>query len=116
MTWTRTQQLRALMRVPWTVLPERNDEDGYLVARVTEVPDAIATGADAPALGRDLWAALWSSLAAPLEYGDAIPLPPGVRALPWEDNSDAPRKVVEPVGLGPAWDSSGGSAGGFIGA
>lgn len=83
MTMTRDQQLQQLMRLPWTVTTECNEEEGYLVARVAELPDAIATGQDAVVLAKELWHSLWSSLSARLEFGDEIPLPAG-RRLPWE--------------------------------
>ena len=98
MTWTAKQKLDALMRVPWSVFEERNDEQGYLVAQVRELPDAIATGADERTLARDIYAAVRASLACRLEFGDDIPLPPGY-LLPWSNGAAPPMetKVISVV-------------------
>ena len=58
---------------PWRV--DVTEEDGELVARVAEMPDAIATGATHDDLARDLWVSLRASLRARLEFGDPIPRP-----------------------------------------
>jgi predicted RNase H-like HicB family nuclease len=83
MPWTPEQKLDALMKLPWTVVSGRNEEDGYYVARVAELEGVLATGATLKELGRDLWESLRSGLACRLEFDDDIPLPAGIRA-PWE--------------------------------
>lgn len=113
MNWSRTEQLRAFMRLPWTVTTERNEEGDYLVARVVEIPDAIATGKDDVALAKDLWNSLWSSLSARLEFGDDIPRPAGSPALPWE-NPIFRGTVVASVGSGEAWNTSFAGAAGLV--
>jgi len=80
--WTDSQKLRVLMRLPWTIRVE-NDTDGTFVARVAEMPDAIATGNSERELSKELWEALRASLACRLEFHDDIPAPPNAR-LPWE--------------------------------
>lgn len=79
--WTREQKLLSLMLLPWTVTTER-DEDGSWIARVGEIRDAIATGANEREMGIDLWESLQASLAVRLDRGDPVPLPAG-SALPW---------------------------------
>lgn len=80
--WTNEDKLAALLRLPWTIGVQR-DPDGTLVARVAEIPDAIATGENEHELQKDLWDTLAESLRVRLEYGDDVPLPGGQRA-PWE--------------------------------
>jgi predicted RNase H-like HicB family nuclease len=58
---------------PWRV--DVTVEDGELVARVAEMPDAVATGTTHEELERDLWASIRASLRAHLEFGDPIPQP-----------------------------------------
>lgn len=78
--WTNEQKIDGLMRLPWSLSVEK-DDDG-LVARVAEIPDAIATGANEKALALDLWESLRASLSVRVEHGDPIPLPVG-SVLPW---------------------------------
>jgi predicted RNase H-like HicB family nuclease len=103
--WTREQKLRALMRLPWTVQTERNPEDGYLVARVVELPSVIATGDTEKELARDLWESLEASLAVYLDYGDEIPLPTG-QVLPWDRSDAAETGSVYAELRGDAWEVS----------
>jgi predicted RNase H-like HicB family nuclease len=79
--WNRDRRLAALIRLPWTVTVVI--EDGDMVARVRELPDAIATGRDERELAKDLWDAVEASLAIRLDNGDEVPLPAGNR-FPWE--------------------------------
>lgn len=95
MTWTREQQLDALMRLPWSIVTTPSDDGTYLVATVAGMPDAMATGADDRALAKDLYGSLRASLACRLEFGDEIPLPAGC-SLPWA-NGAPPRVVVRPL-------------------
>lgn len=105
MEWTREQKLAALMRLPWTVRAERNTEDGYLVARVAELPSVLATGENDRELGRDLWESLEASLSCYLEFDDPIPLPKGVR-LPWEGKVQRPQRSLVHINVGgAAWDA-----------
>jgi predicted RNase H-like HicB family nuclease len=80
--WTIREQVEALMRLPWTLHVER-DEDGSFVARVAEIPDAIGSASGTKKLAVDLWESLAASLEIRLEHGDPIPLPKG-SILPWE--------------------------------
>lgn len=80
--WTVPDMLGALMRLPWTLHVEKDDEGDLLAASVREVPDAIATGRTDKALAIDLWESLRASLLVRLEHGDPIPLPEGC-TLPW---------------------------------
>lgn len=106
--WNRESKLDALMRLPWSVTVERED-DGSLFARVAEVPDAIADGEDDKSLARDLWDSLRASLALRLDQGDPIPLPAG-RLLPWEDPQWRSRKVLRVSSAkGQAWEPQPGS-------
>jgi hypothetical protein len=109
MEWTREQKLKALMKLPWTVITERNERDGYLVARIAELPSVIATGETEKALARDLWASLYSSVSAYLQFDDDIPLPAG-SALPWLGKAPpAPRQRVFAVLRGASWEATSGS-------
>ena len=85
MTWTPAQQIHYLMRLPWSVSVERVTDDGdpYWVARVGEIPSALATGSDEAELEREFWASLEASLRVYVEEGDEIPIPKGV-FLPWK--------------------------------
>jgi predicted RNase H-like HicB family nuclease len=95
--WTTDRKLDALMRLPWTLLPERDAVDGTLVIQVAEVPDAIATGRTPRELALDLWQSLRASLEIRLEHGDAIPLPAGRSVLPWDDEGFAQHSMREIV-------------------
>lgn len=106
--WNRESKLDALMRLPWTVNVER-EEDGSLFARVAEIPDAIADGDDDRSLARELWDSLRASLAFRLDHGDPIPLPAG-RLLPWEDpkwRANYPTRRISAKGQ--AWEPQPGS-------
>jgi predicted RNase H-like HicB family nuclease len=104
-TWSREDQLVALMRLPWHVSVERA-EDGYLVARVAEVPDAIGTGATEKELARDLWSSLVESLDARLEADAPLPLPQGT-IEPWIEPERSNHPIsVHTLRRGPAWDTS----------
>jgi hypothetical protein len=83
--WTTEQKMAALMRMPWTVLVETDPTDASLIARVAELPDAIATGTDETDLARDLWEAIEASLRCRLDFGDEIQLPAGINP-PWEQS------------------------------
>jgi len=93
MTWTLTDKLDALMRLGWTVTTEKDPDEGYLTARVAELPDAIATGDSEKELAIDAWEAIRASLSARLESGDEIPLPKGTLLLPWQRLSSPPRDL-----------------------
>ena len=86
-------RLEALMLLPWSIRVERDDSDGSFTAQVTEVPDAIATGATLKDLGQDLWEALSASLDIRLQNSDPIPLPAGA-VLPWAENAPARPRIA----------------------
>lgn len=88
MTWTESDKLQYLLRLPWTIVPDR-DASG-LVLRVKELPAALAAGSDIDDLGSSFWESLTETLRAYLHFGDPIPLPPGVRSLPWNAPSQPP--------------------------
>lgn len=92
--WTFEQKLQALMALPWSLAVTEDQDNSGLVVRVTEVPDAIATGKNEKELARDLWESLYASIACRLEHGDAIPLPPG-HQLPWLAKRPVPRIPIE---------------------
>ena len=93
MSWTREQKIAALLRLPWTIRPDKDVDEGYLIARVAEIPSVIATGATPEELERDFWQSLQASLEVSLDYGDPITLPRSLRTLPW----DAPRRPPTPL-------------------
>lgn len=68
------QQLDTLTRGPWTIRVERDEEERF-IARVEEIPDAIATGATERELMLDLWDAIETSLLARIDHGDPLPAP-----------------------------------------
>ena len=82
MTPNRESRLAALLRLPWTVRVERSDE-GYFVARCAELPGSIATGSKDEIEG-EFWESMRATLGTLLDDGDRIPLPNGVKILPWE--------------------------------
>lgn len=87
--WTTEQKLDFLMTRPWSIDVTKS-EDGYFVARVKEVPDALATGADDRELARELWESLRSSLSARIEFGADLPRPHD-EPLPWERGIAPPK-------------------------
>jgi hypothetical protein len=92
------------LRLPWTIRVGRNEEDGYLVARIAEMPDVLATGADEKALERELWDSLRASIECRLHFGDPVPQPaPDARAVSAPDRR--PRKVLQGV-VGEAWQGA----------
>lgn len=74
--------LEVYARLPWTIIS--SVEDGHFVARVAEMPDAIADGATEAELRGALDEAIRESLAVRLDAGDPLPLPRGVELLPGE--------------------------------
>lgn len=107
MEWTREQKLAALLLLPWTIRVERDPDEGYMVARVPEVPSAIATANDEAGLERELWESLQLSLEVALDHGDPISLPAQVPVLPWEAKRTGPRVRVLQADLrkGAIWDT-----------
>lgn len=97
MPWTFDQKLDALMRLRWSIAVERDEDEGYLIARVAELPDTIATGDNDRELAREMWDSLRASLGARLEHGDPIPLPKGAIVLPWQATENAPTPVEAKV-------------------
>jgi predicted RNase H-like HicB family nuclease len=87
-------KIKALLRLPWSLQIAKNADDGGLVARVAELPSVLATGDTEEELAEDLWAALRATFAGYLHFGDTIPLPAGITAMPWEQ---APRKTIQPM-------------------
>lgn len=107
MTWTREQKLAALLRLPWTIRVERDVDEGYIVARIGEIPSAIATGDTEAELERDLWESLRMSLQVYLDHDDEIPLPVAAKGLPWELKPPAQRvrAIIVARRRGEAWDA-----------
>lgn len=87
MEWTTQSKIAVLLRLPWTI--DSTFEDGERVLRVRELPSVVASGNDEDELVRDFWESLRESLAAYLHFGDPIPLPKGVRTLPWDPEYSA---------------------------
>lgn len=105
MAWTDEQKIAALLRLPWTIRVERDPQAGYFVARVMEVPSAIATGETEKELEIDLWESLRASLEVYLTHGDAIPLPAIVHQLPWDARPEQrPTVVRAKAQRGSAWE------------
>ena len=101
--WSTQRKLSALLTLPWTVTTEPSP-DGYLVARVAELPSVVATGNSDKELASELFEAMEALLTAMLENGDTVPLPPGSKA-PWDtdaENGLLSRVVVH--NAGDAWD------------
>src|SRR5688572_9708810 len=83
MEWTPQQKLAFLMGLSWTVVVERDPDEGYRILRVKELASVIATGETDAALENDFWESLEASLQCALEFGDPINLPNGIKA-PWD--------------------------------
>lgn len=83
MTLTQEQstQFDIYLRMPWTLLPSKNEEDGYHVLRVKELPEVLATGRDETELAADFWESMRAALRARLVDGEAIPLPLGYKPV-----------------------------------
>ncbi len=88
-TWTREQKLEALMKLPWTVTTER--EQDTWIGRVAEMSDAIATAGTERELAIDLWESLHASLSVRIDNDDPISLPPKTE-LPWANSAAPPQK------------------------
>lgn len=95
MSWTREQKIAALLRLPWTIRPDKDVDEGYFIARVAEIPSLIATGATPEELERDFWQSLQASLEVSLDYGD--PITPAV-------SQDAPVGRTAPTDNAPGKD------------
>ena len=91
--WTTRQKLTFLMALPWDV--RVSDEDGDMIASVTELPEVVATGATERELHVDLFGAIEAVLDVKLQHGDAIALPRG--AVPPWDRNVAPPTVPQDV-------------------
>ena len=83
MAWTDERKLSHLFTLPWTIEPEVTPEGDRLL-RVRELPAAVGHGETDEELVRDFWESFRATLACYLHFGDRIPLPEGVKALPWE--------------------------------
>ncbi|HEX6048122.1 MAG TPA: hypothetical protein VFZ21_02600 [Gemmatimonadaceae bacterium] len=97
MPWTLEQKLDALMRLPWSLSFTRSEHGNYLVARVAEVADAMATGENDRAAAIALYESLRASLLVRLEHGDELPLPANT-VLPWLNR---PEPQAEPLVVTP---------------
>ena len=94
MSWTTEEKLDYLVRrTPWTIVSERSPE-GDLLLRVAEIPSAVGSGETEEAAAADLWESLTESLRAYLHFGDEIPLPKVVKALPWLSAEPRPALVI----------------------
>lgn len=69
------RRVEALLRLPWSLRLERNEDEGYLVLRVTELPSVLATGEDEKTLLADLWDTMRATLRSYLEDGEPVPMP-----------------------------------------
>jgi hypothetical protein len=87
MEWTNQSKIAVLLRLPWTI--DSTMEEGERVLRVRELPSVVVSGTDERELEREFWESLRESLAAYLHFGDPIPLPTGVRMLPWDPGYSA---------------------------
>jgi hypothetical protein len=95
MPWTEKQKLEALLRLPWTLVPELTPE-GESALRVKELPPAVGYGVTAEEIMADFWGSLTATLECYLQFGDPIPLPPGVLSLPWETSVElAPQESYQ---------------------
>ena len=81
--WNEQQKLEYLLRLPWTIYPEQTPE-GDLLLRVRELPSVMGTGDNEEVIVRDFWDALEATLRSYLHFGDEIPVPLGLKALPWK--------------------------------
>ena len=104
--WTPEQKLRELIRLPWTVRIGQG-EANYLVARVEELPEVLATGADETELMRDLWDSIEASILSRQEFGESFPLPRGTQ-LPWERGEQPPvlQRRLAVTQRGEAWEAA----------
>jgi predicted RNase H-like HicB family nuclease len=106
-------ELRRLLFLPWTIVPEVSPEGDRLL-RVLEVPSAVGHGETDEELERDLWDSLEESLKAYLYFGDPIPLPTGV------PQSWLPSSPLQPAAQQPRFyivsttDARTGSAAAFV--
>lgn len=97
-------EMASLLALPWTVHVTHDADNGF-VARVAEMPDAIATGDTPEELEADFWESLRASLEARTALGDPIPRPPyrvftprSVTRLPL--TTGAPRSETRAGGAG----------------
>jgi predicted RNase H-like HicB family nuclease len=100
--WTNERKLEALLRLPWSLTMSRNEEGGYWVMQVKELPAAIATGRTPEELEPAFWESLRETLAVFLEHGDAIPLPALVARYPWQPRDNVrviPGQIRETASL-----------------
>jgi predicted RNase H-like HicB family nuclease len=80
--WDEQRKLDFLLRLPWTIYSQQTPEGDTLV-RVRELPSVMGTGDTEEAIERDFWDALEATLRSYLHFGDEVPLPLGLTALPW---------------------------------
>lgn len=88
-------ELRRLLFLPWTIVPDVTPEGDKLL-RVLEVPSAVGHGETEEELVRDLWESLAESLKAYLHFGDPIPLPSGLHQPSWLPSSPVERVAPQP--------------------
>lgn len=89
---TNALKLDLLLRLPWTIQVEHDEEGGENLA-VVELPAVIGIGETPKERVEDLWEAMRSVLGAYLEEGVRPPLPASVARLPWEI-TPAPRRFI----------------------
>ncbi len=92
MAWTTEDKLEWLLRQPWRVHVDREDDGSYF-ARVDGLQGAVADGRNSDELQRNFWESLRETLRAYLETGDHMPLP-GNTLPPWDA---APARTVQRV-------------------
>ena len=103
MPWTSEEKLESLLRLPWTIRSADADDPGERVYRVAELPGFVVVGTPEE-LETSLWDALREFLASFLEHDDPIPLPSGIKRLPWERGTGQQPRVLVEVGRGEAWE------------
>jgi predicted RNase H-like HicB family nuclease len=77
LTPEQANRIETLLRLSWSFEVSRNEEEGYLIARVKELPSVLATGETEEELGTEIWDAMRAALSAYVLDGDEIPMPPG---------------------------------------
>ncbi len=88
MSWSDSEKLDHLMRLPWTVVPQEGDEPGDLVLTCAELPSVIGTGTSEWDVTESFWSSLRLTLRAFVNDGECPPLPKhSIRGVPWESDS-----------------------------
>lgn len=81
MPWTIEDKLEWLLRQPWRVLVEREDDGSYF-ARIDGLSGAVAHGQTPKELEHEFWESARETFRAYLEAGEMMSLPNNASA-PW---------------------------------